>query len=145
MLLKGSLHEVLPRDVKAIKGTLSSCGCGDLEEFHREAPGAWHPAIQTHPMTGESYLYVSRGFTTKIEGLRHEENRELLDRLFAFAEQERFVRTQRWTMGDIMFWDNRTLIHHATTVPAGMQTESHRISLNDGQPFYVGHEGALGA
>lgn len=36
VLLKGSLHEVLPRDVKAIKGTLSSCGCADLGEFHEE-------------------------------------------------------------------------------------------------------------
>jgi IMP dehydrogenase/GMP reductase len=36
VLCKGSLHEHLPRDLKAIRGTLSSCGCGDLEEFRRE-------------------------------------------------------------------------------------------------------------
>lgn len=118
--------------------------CELMEEFHREAPGAWHPAIQTHPVTGETYLYVSRGFTTKVEGLKYEENRELLDRLFAFIEEERFIRTQPWRMGDILFWDNRSLIHHATSIASGMQSESHRISLNDGQPFYVGHEGALG-
>lgn len=36
VLLKGSLHEFLPKDLKAIRGTLSSCGCADLEEFRRE-------------------------------------------------------------------------------------------------------------
>ncbi len=36
VLFKGSLHDVMPRDLKAIRGTLSSCGCRDLEEFRRE-------------------------------------------------------------------------------------------------------------
>ena len=36
VLFKGSLHQLLPRDLKAIKGTLSSCGCQNLEEFRRE-------------------------------------------------------------------------------------------------------------
>lgn len=36
VLLKGSLHQYLPQDLKAIKGTLSSCGCADLEEFRRD-------------------------------------------------------------------------------------------------------------
>jgi IMP dehydrogenase len=36
VLFKGSLHDILPRDLKAIKGTLSSCGCKDLEEFRRD-------------------------------------------------------------------------------------------------------------
>jgi IMP dehydrogenase len=36
VLLKGSLHQFLPKDLKAIKGTLSSCGCANLDEFRRE-------------------------------------------------------------------------------------------------------------
>lgn len=35
VLSKGSLHHALPRDLKALQGTLSSCGCRNLEEFHR--------------------------------------------------------------------------------------------------------------
>ncbi len=33
---KGSLHDLLPRDLRAIKGTLSSCGCSDLAQFRSE-------------------------------------------------------------------------------------------------------------
>ena len=36
VLLKGSLHEFLPKDLKAIAGTLSSCGCANLEEFRND-------------------------------------------------------------------------------------------------------------
>lgn len=36
VLFKGSLHTHLPRDVQALKGTLSSCGCATLPEFFRE-------------------------------------------------------------------------------------------------------------
>lgn len=36
VLYKGSLHKGLPRELMAIKGTLSSCGCSNLEEFYKE-------------------------------------------------------------------------------------------------------------
>lgn len=36
VLSKGSLHDSVPRDLKAIRGTLSSCGCGNLAEFRAE-------------------------------------------------------------------------------------------------------------
>lgn len=34
VLYKGSLHKGLPRDLMAIRGTLSSCGCPDLPSFY---------------------------------------------------------------------------------------------------------------
>lgn len=36
VLYKGSMHKGLPRDLMAIRGTLSSCGCSSLAEFYRE-------------------------------------------------------------------------------------------------------------
>ncbi len=115
-----------------------------VEEFRAEAPGAWHPAFIEHPVTGDKSLYVSSGFTTKVEGMRHEEGEAFLKELFAFVEQERFIVTQEWRIGDIFLWDNRPYIHHATTVPKGEQSCSYRISFNDGLPFYAGHTGAVG-
>lgn len=34
LLYKGSLHQGLPRELMAIRGTLSSCGCANLQEFY---------------------------------------------------------------------------------------------------------------
>lgn len=36
VLYKGSLHKLLPRDLMALKGTMSSCGCQNLAEFYTE-------------------------------------------------------------------------------------------------------------
>ncbi len=36
VLYKGSLSKLLPRDLMALKGTLSSCGCQNLREFYRD-------------------------------------------------------------------------------------------------------------
>ncbi len=36
VLYKGSLMKLLPRDLMALKGTMSSCGCKTLREFYRE-------------------------------------------------------------------------------------------------------------
>jgi taurine dioxygenase len=115
-----------------------------IDEFRKLSPGAWHPSILQHPVTGETMLYASSGFTTKVEGMAHEEYTAYLKELCAFAEQERFVYAQDWRVGDILLWDNRPLIHHASTVAPGEQSCSYRISLNDGLPFYAGHTGALG-
>jgi taurine dioxygenase len=111
-----------------------------FEEFKKLSPGAWHPAILTHPVTGAEMLYVSSGFTTAVSGMTHEQHTTFLKRLFAFVEQEKYIHAQPWRLGDVLLWDNRTFIHHASKVTPGQPSRSYRISLNDGLPFYVGHE-----
>ena len=33
----------------------------------------------------------------------------------AYAVQERFVYRHKWTLGDLLMWDNRCLLHRANT------------------------------
>ncbi len=108
-----------------------------MEQFRRESPGATHPMALTHPVTGKRALYVSSGFTTKIEGLPYEESKRRLDALFAFVERDDHVFRHAWNAGDLMFWDNRTLIHQSSGIPAGEQSCSYRIGVYDDLPFYV--------
>lgn len=108
-----------------------------VKEFRQISPGARHPAIITHPVTGERFLYVSRGFTQKIVGMSHEENETFLPRLFDFIEQERFVHAQEWATGELLLWDNRSLIHMASSIPNGEPSKSYRIGVYDDLPFYV--------
>ncbi len=49
-----------------------------------------------------------------IEGMGEAEGRALIDRLIAFGTQERFVYSHRWTAYDLIMWDNRAVLHHAT-------------------------------
>ena len=114
-------------------------GLGELmEEFHRVAPGASHPAIVEHPVHGRRALYMSSGFTQCVEGMTVESSRALLRELFAFVEAPERVHMVPWQLGDLFFWDNRQLIHRATGQLHGQPSRSYRIGVYDGLPFYPG-------
>ena len=107
-----------------------------MEEFRRLSPGAVHPMVIRHPVTGARSLYVSRGFTTRIMDMPHEESRAVLDELFAFVERPEHIHAHVWEEGDILYWDNRPLIHKASEVAAGDPSVSFRIGVYDGLPFH---------
>jgi len=110
-----------------------------IEQFRRTSPGAWHPLVIEHPVTGEHSLYVSEGFTTKIEGMSHEECAEYLPRLFEFVRRPEHIRQHPWRRGDILYWDNRTLIHRASDNAENLPSVSHRVGVYESLPFYKGH------
>jgi taurine dioxygenase len=107
-----------------------------LAEVAAMVPPVAHPAVIEHPVTGKRALYVSSGFTAGIEGLSHEANQEAVKRLFAFIEKPEHIHVHTWHDGDILLWDNRTLIHKASDTPRGEQSASYRIGIYDGLPFY---------
>lgn len=124
-------YKVQPADVDKGLGEL-------MEEFHRQAPGASHPAVIRHPALDREALYVSSGFTLRVEGVDHGQSRALLAETFAFLEQEGRVHTTAWRPGVLLLWDNRQLIHRATGTLHGQPSRSYRIGVYDGLPFYPG-------
>jgi len=108
-----------------------------LNEVEKLAPPVSHPAVIEHPVTHERSLYISRGFTTAIEGLPHEQNRRVMAEIYDFIEREEHIHTHMWRHGDILYWDNRTLLHRAGTTPKGEHSKSYRIGVYDEYAFYV--------
>lgn len=113
-----------------------------VREFKAIAPGAWHPTVLVHPVTGRKSLYVSEGFTTRIEGMGHEQYTVALRELFDFVGRPEHVYHHEWNLGDLMLWDNRTLIHQASRVRPGETSCSYRIGVYDALPFF-GNDGPL--
>jgi taurine dioxygenase len=107
-----------------------------LTEIERVVPPITHPAVIVHPVTGKKMLYLSSGFTTGMESLTHEENLQIMARIFNFTENEERVHVHTWRSGDILLWDNRSLIHKASDTPKGEMSSSYRIGVYDGLPFY---------
>ena len=79
----------------------------------KKTPPVTHPAIRTHPETGRKALYVSPGFALRFDGMTEEESRPLLEFLYQHAIDPRFVYRHKWRANDIVFWDNRSLMHNA--------------------------------
>jgi len=116
-----------------------------LADVEKMVPPLTHPAVIQHPVTGHNILYISSGFTAGIVGLGYEENREVMKKLFAFVEKPDYIYVHPWRYGDILLWDNRSLIHKASDTPKGEQSSSYRIGIYDGVPFYAGLAAESGA
>ncbi|MEC9345435.1 MAG: TauD/TfdA family dioxygenase [Pseudomonadota bacterium] len=78
-------------------------------------PEVIHPAIRTHPVTGRKALFVDPDSVTRLVGLDTAEGEDILAFLFEHIADTRFVYRHRWTQGELVAWDNRCLLHRATT------------------------------
>ncbi len=98
-------------------------------------PTVSHPIVRTHPETGRRALFVSEHFTTRVAGLPDDESEALLRELFAHATQERYIYRHRWLPGDLVFWDNRSVLHLAAGCPPEQRRRLHRTTIEGDQPF----------
>ena len=72
-----------------------------------------HPIVRTHPETGRKAIYINPIRIEGIVGLSHAEALPLLDELLEHAIQPENQYRHQWRKGDLVFWDNRCLLHKA--------------------------------
>jgi len=94
-----------------------------------------HPVVRTHPENGRKALFVSEGFTTHIVGLPEDESRDLLQQLYAHSVRADNVYRHRWQAHDMVFWDNRSLIHLAAGCPDHLRRKLYRTTIQGDAPF----------
>ena len=100
-----------------------------------EVQPAVHPVVRTHPETARKALFVSEHFTTRIVGLPEDESRDLLAQLFAASVKPAFVYRHRWQPQDLVFWDNRSVLHLATGTPDTERRKLYRTTIEGDLPF----------
>lgn len=88
-----------------------------------------HPVVSTHPVTGRKALNISPTYTTHIEGLAPAESDAVLTYLHAHCQHVQFVYRHRWTVGDMVLWDNRSVIHNAILDYRPHQRRMQRASV----------------
>jgi alpha-ketoglutarate-dependent 2,4-dichlorophenoxyacetate dioxygenase len=72
-----------------------------------------HKLVITHPKCGRKALYLSSHIGA-VEGWPIPEARAFLRDLTEHATQPEFVYSHKWKVGDLVMWDNRTVMHRAT-------------------------------
>ena len=100
-----------------------------------EVPPVRHPVVRIHPETGRRALFVSEHFTTRIEGLPEDESRDVLDRLFAHSVRPEHIYRHRWLPHDMVFWDNRSLMHLAAGCPEHCRRKLYRTTIEGDAPY----------
>lgn len=142
-------YETLPDDLKAqLKGREAThdatyTSAGTLRKGYapvtdvREAPGARHPLVVRHPVTGQPQLMLGRRQNSYIPGLPVEESEALLDAVWAHATQDRFVWNHDWTPGDLVMWDNCGVLHVRHEFDADDRRIMHRTQIRGDGAYYA--------
>jgi len=76
-------------------------------------PPALHPLVRVHPENGKRFLYLNPVRMDSIIGMEDGEAMALIGELMAHATQKRFEYRHKWLMGDMVIWDNRSVMHQA--------------------------------
>ncbi|MGB9365337.1 MAG: TauD/TfdA family dioxygenase [Xanthobacteraceae bacterium] len=103
-------------------------GVTPTDDPHK-APGAWHPAVISHPATGAPSLYLGRRRNSYVEGLSQPESDALLDALWAHIEREDLRYQHRWRVGDLLLWDNRSTMHRRDPFDNATRRVMHRTQI----------------
>ena len=108
-------------------------GAGEVVDV-REAPGAKHPMIRTHPATGGKALYLGRRLNGYVQGMDLDASEALLDALWAHCTKPEFTWTHQWKVGDLLVWDNRCTIHRRDSFNGAERRVMHRTQIKGDRP-----------
>jgi taurine dioxygenase len=101
----------------------------------REAPGADHPIVRTHPVTARKALFLGRRRNAYIQGLALDDSERLLDALWEHATRAQLTWYQQWRVGDLVLWDNRCVMHRRDEFDPTSRRLMHRSQIKGDRPF----------
>lgn len=93
-----------------------------------------HPIVRTIGDTGRKTLFVNPGFTFAIEDMDASESDALLSELFAHSTKPEFVYVHKWQPRDLLCWDNRSVMHHATPYDPAYTRHMQRTTIRGSRP-----------
>ena len=91
---------------------------GNGPEERKKTPEITHPLVRRHPDTGRETLFIQPriiGSVVGIDGMSDDESTALIEELISHITSEPFVYRHRWNPLDVVVWDNRCVLHSATT------------------------------
>jgi taurine dioxygenase len=99
----------------------------------QEQKMAWvrHRVARKHPITGRKALYAVSGSSFGIEGMPKDEAIDLLDELKRHATQEKYQLRLKYGVGDVVIWDNASLLHSATLTDPSDPRTLWRITIKE--------------
>ena len=96
-----------------------------------------HRIARAHPVTGRMALYAVSGSSFGVEGMPDDEAVALLDELKAHATQPKYLYRLRYNVGDLVIWDNASLLHSATLIDPDDARTLWRITVKEPNPSTV--------
>lgn len=101
------------------------------DEQKAKMPLITHPIVRAHPVTGRKALYAVSGSSYGIVGMPQDEALVLLDELAGHATQPKFLLEYAYRPGDVVIWDNASLLHSATLTDPAHPRTLWRITIKE--------------
>jgi taurine dioxygenase len=98
-------------------------------EQKAKMPLVTHRIARPHPVTGHKALYAVSGSSFGIVGMPDDEARDLLDELARHSTQPKYQYRLAYDVGDVVVWDNASLLHSATLTDPGHARTLWRITV----------------
>lgn len=98
-------------------------------EEKQRIPDCTHPLVRTHPYLGRKAIYLSPLHMKSIGDLSEAESLALIQDLTVHATRPEHVYRHRWTVGDLIMWDNTSVMHRRTPFPASMPRHLKRAGF----------------
>src|SRR6478752_968530 len=95
----------------------------------RETVGARHPLVRTEAKTGRKALFLGRRPNSYVAGMEVAESEALLDALWAHATQPRFDMCHEWRTGDVLMWNNLSVLHRRDPFDPKTRRVMHRSQI----------------
>ncbi|MBV8118439.1 MAG: TauD/TfdA family dioxygenase [Alphaproteobacteria bacterium] len=109
----------------------SQIGFADFnDEIFKQLPPVQQALVRHHRYSGRTSLYLA-SHASHIVGWPAEDGRKLIEELIAFATQPQFVYQHRWTIGDLVMWDNRCTMHRGRPYDDTQRRVLHRTTVSD--------------
>lgn len=101
-------------------------------DYSEEEKQMFKPVLQrlvrTHPAHGRKSLYLS-SHAGKVIGMSVPEGRLLLRDLTEHATRSEFVYVHRWTVHDLVMWDNRQTMHRVRRYDQSQPRDMRRATV----------------
>ena len=126
---------------KVAEGAARTAASTLTDDQKARMPLITHPVVRPHPVTGQKALYAVSGSSYGIVGMPDDEAVALLDELAVHATQPKYQLAFLYGLGDLVIWDNASLLHSATLVDPRHARTLWRITVKEPAP--AGHAEAV--
>lgn len=111
----------------------------DTMAFKKDMPildfDVLQPLVSMHPRTGRLGLFASPTFTTHIEGVSAEENKEILNFVYQWFARPEFCTRVSWQPNQVVMWDNRSLSHKGVADECSERRVVQRVTVRGSSPM----------
>ncbi|WP_428933844.1 TauD/TfdA dioxygenase family protein [Streptomyces sp. ACT015] len=130
-LLSPALRGFLETLTAVHDGALPWTAAGQTPPPEYDVPRTEHPVVVRHPENGRKLLFVNAPYTSHIPQLSRTESDTLLDLLHTHVARTPLLHCRvRWQERTLVFWDNRSVQHHAVWDYFPLTREGRRVAID---------------